>query len=362
MDLINVRRSGRRKRRIVLAVWLAGLCGAAWAGQGAPAAPAFAPAYAPGPAARARTGPTLPVGKCINASNMLEAPREGAWGPPLADEDFAILKAAGFATVRIPVAWSSHAAHNPPYAIDPAFLRRVHEVVRLATDAGLNVILDMHGEDALMADPAAEADRFVGLWSQVAARFEDAPPSVWFDLLDEPHGALTATNLPAVLEPALAAVRATNPTRAVLIGGGDWGSLDGLLRLEAPDDPNVVPTFHYYEPFAFTHQGATWVEDPPPIGRSFGSAADKAQLDRNLERVRAYMQRTGRVPVMGEFGAQDDPRVPLAQRLLYYRTISAAFASIGVQGCAWGYRAGFHLREGRQWLPGALDALATTQP
>src|SRR4051794_36572937 len=52
--------------------------------------------YAPAPAARARSGIALPVGKCMNMANQLEAqPDEGSWGPKIIDDDFRILKAAG---------------------------------------------------------------------------------------------------------------------------------------------------------------------------------------------------------------------------------------------------------------------------
>jgi endoglucanase len=323
---------------------------------------ASVPTFTPGPRRVATNGPTLPVGKCINLSDMLDAPTEGAWGPPVSDEDARILRSAGFSTVRIPVNWSAHAQQESPYAIDPAFLERVRHVVDLMGRAGLNVILDLHAEAALMSDPMREQPRFIAIWDQIGRSFAAAPPSVWLELLNEPHGDLTATNLWALLAPALATVRGSNPTRPVLIDGPDWGSLKGLEALQLSDDPFLVPTFHYYEPFDFTHQGATWVEHPPAFGRSYGTLADIARLQQDLESVKAYMRRTGRAPVMGEFGAQDDPRVPLSQRLLYYRTISAAFASVGVQSCAWGYRQGFRLRSGDGWLPGALDALVAPAP
>lgn len=70
-----------------------------------------------------------------------------------------------------------------------------------------------------------------------------------------------------VFVPALAAVRATNPTRPVLIGGQDWGGINSLATLPMPDDPYVVPTFHYYDPLTITHQGSTFIPNPPPLGR-----------------------------------------------------------------------------------------------
>ena len=57
-------------------------------------------------AARDTASAALPVGTCINMGNMLEPEREGMWGgAPIAAEDFARIKAAGFETVRIPVRW-----------------------------------------------------------------------------------------------------------------------------------------------------------------------------------------------------------------------------------------------------------------
>ncbi|HEX5183210.1 MAG TPA: glycoside hydrolase family 5 protein, partial [Allosphingosinicella sp.] len=325
----------------------------------APMAPGFA--YTPGPAARARTGPALPVGKCINVSDALEAPAEGDWAPRIRDDDFRIIRAAGFRTVRIPVRWSAHAGETPPYAIDPVFLARVHHVVGLAIASGLNVILNVHHYAGLDEAPEANAPRFAALWRQIAASFARAPASVWFELDNEPHDKFTNANLLSVLEPALAAVRATNRTRPVLIGGENWSGIGSLATLPMPDDPYVVPTFHYYDPMAFTHQGAAWAAPhPPPIGRAYGSAADKAELDADLRKVRDYMARTGRVPILGEYGAQDDPRVPVEQRIRYYHAISTAFASIGVQSCAWGYRAGFKLRDGDHWVPGLVESIATT--
>ena len=318
--------------------------------------------YAPAPAAIPKVGPKLAIGKCVNMGNHLEPPTEGGWGGrAIADDDFRIIKAAGFDSIRLPVRWSTHAAAQAPYTIDPAFMARVKHLVGLAEAEGLGVVLNMHHYDELYVDPDAHAARFAGLWKQIAAEFRGAGPKVWFELINEPTNKLNDGNLLQILTPALAEVRATNPTRPVIIGGQNWSGVPSLATLQLPDDPYVVPTFHTYDPFAFTHQGATWVgANPPPVGRTFGTPEDYAELDANLKAVKAYMDRTGRVPFAGEYGAIDDPRVPLAERIKYYRTVSSAYASIGVQTCAWGYTNTFKLREGSHWLPGMVEAIQTT--
>lgn len=315
--------------------------------------------FAPGPAARPTTGVALPLGKCVNLANMLEAPSEGAWGRAFQDADATRIKQAGFATVRLPVRFSAHALGAPPYTIEPAFMARVHHVLDTNLAAGLNVILDMHDYEELFTDPSGHTTRFAELWRQVAEDFRGAPSNVWFELINEPHGQLKDSNLMAVLAPALAAVRASNPTRPVVIGGQNWSGIESLATVAFPNDPNIVATFHYYDPFEFTHQGAPWVNPVMPTGRKFGTAADDAQLNAALQKVTNFINRTGRVPFLGEYGAYDP--IPEGQRVSYYHTITSAFASIGIQSCAWGYTNTFNLwRDATGWDQQLLTAITTT--
>src|SRR4051794_30150252 len=100
---------------------------------GVAAAPKALRSYTPAPAAVPKTGPQLPIGKCVNMGNHLEPPTEGGWGGrAIADDDFAIIKAAGFDSIRLPVRWSSHAQASAPYTIDPVFMARVKHLVGLA--------------------------------------------------------------------------------------------------------------------------------------------------------------------------------------------------------------------------------------
>jgi endoglucanase len=180
---------------------------------------------------------------------------------------------------------------------------------------------------------------------------------LWFEIENEPHDKLTNANLVATLSPALAAIRKTNPDRPVVIGGEFWSGIDSLATLKLPDDPNVIPTFHYYEPFDFTHQGATWVTPTPPMGRVYGSDADVERLTRDVAKVRAYIQRTGKTPFMGEFGA--NAPIPTEQRVTYQRTVRTAFDTTGIGMCAWGYTSTFPLYDStkKAWVPGMRAAM-----
>jgi hypothetical protein len=89
-----------------------------------------------------------------------------------------------------------------------------------------------------------------------------APKSVLFELLNEPHGKLDADRWNALLAQILPVVRASNPQRTLVIGPTNWNSLSKLDSLKLPaSDRNILVTFHYYEPFRFTHQGAPWTDN-----------------------------------------------------------------------------------------------------
>ena len=340
--------------------WVGALASLAACSSGGDAVAQSSP-FTPAPAAVATTGATLRLGKCVNVSNMLEAPREGDWGRAIAADDFTQIAAQGFATVRLPVRFSNHAATTAPYAIEPAFMDRVEQVVDSARAAGLRVILDLHHyEDPqgnVFTDPAGQAARFAALWKQIGERFRTKDANVWFELLNEPHGTLTHANLRAVLDPALREVRLTNPTRPVVIGGESWSGINSLATLPLPDDAYLVATFHYYDPFAFTHQGAPWITPVMPTGVLFPSGTDAADLAANVQKARDFIARTGRPLFLGEFGAYEG--IPLAQRVTYYATVHDAFAAAGVDSCAWAYTNTMPLRDPASgaWITQLLDAI-----
>ena len=312
-------------------------------------------------AAAEQTSAALPVGTCINMGNMLEPESEGAWGgAKIVAEDFERIRAAGFETVRIPVRWHNKSLEEAPYTVDPEWMDRVQTVVDQALAADLNVILNSHHFDPIYEDPLAVAEWHGAVWAQIADRFEGYPEdTLWFELENEPHENFDHSNLLETLTPALEAVRAKHPTRAVIIGGENWSGIDSLASLPLPSDPNIHPTFHYYDPFAFTHQGASWVApDIPPPGRTFPSDGDRAQLARDVEKVRAYMKRTGKTPFMGETGAYDK-HIPTPARAEYHRTVREAFEPTGIGICVWAYANTFPFwdRESGKWLPGMRAAM-----
>jgi len=199
------------------------------------------------------------LARTVNFGNMLEAPREGDWGISLEERFFQLSKQGGFSAIRLPIRWNAHADLNAPYTVDPAFFARIDWAVQQATSRGLSLILDFHNYDELMDQPPQNRERFLGIWKQVAERYKSASSKVFFEVLNEPNGALEPF-WNDYQKQAIAVIRKSNPTRALIVGPTGWNSPWKLSSLELPDDKNLIVTFHNYEPFRFTHQGAEWVD------------------------------------------------------------------------------------------------------
>src|SRR5262249_46526132 len=102
-------------------------------------------------------------------------------------------------------------------------------------------------------------DRFLALWKQIAEHYKSAPDGVAFELLNEPKDKATTTVLNPIYAQAIALIRKSNPKRTLFVGPGKWNQASELVNLRLPDDDdNLIVTVHSYDPFYFTHQGATW--------------------------------------------------------------------------------------------------------
>jgi endoglucanase len=118
----------------------------------------------------------------------------------------------------------------------------------------------MHAYDQLATDATGERDRFVSLWTQIAARYKSRPDTVAFELLNEPYSQLD-TKWNDVLIPAIEAIRISNPRRLLIVDTVFWADPTRLTALKLPDDANIMTAIHLYEPKLFSFQGMSWIGD-----------------------------------------------------------------------------------------------------
>jgi endoglucanase len=287
------------------------------------------------------------LGRGMNMGNMLEAPSEGEWGVRLDHSYFKIIKDAGFQSVRIPIKWSTRTAPTAPYTIDPAFMKRVDQAIDAALRQKLRVVVNIHHYDEMNTHPERELPRLKAMWEQIGSRLRRRPATVYFEMINEPHGAFSSAKWNEYLPQVLAIIRKTNPTRPVIVGGANWNNWAALRELKLPSDPNLIATFHFYDPFQFTHQGAEWVAGAEKWAdiRWTGSAEDLRPIQSALDQVAAWSKANRRPVYVGEFGAYS--KADKASRVIWTRTMVREFEARGFSWAYWEFASGFGA-----WDPG----------
>jgi endoglucanase len=158
---------------------------------------------------------------------------------------------------------------------------------------------------------------------------------------------------------ALAVIRKTNPARAVIIGSTNWNGIDALPLLDLPDDPHVIVTFHYYQPFEFTHQGAEWNSRSEPwLGTEWPEdPLDPRLIELDFERAANWAEQQGVPLLLGEFGAYR--RADIDSRVRWTTHVARAAEAQGFAWAYWEFGSGFgaYDRAEGAWRSGLLGAL-----
>ncbi|SDL64780.1 endoglucanase [Catalinimonas alkaloidigena] len=291
-------------------------------------------------------------------------------------QDFEQIQRLGCDVIRLPINLHYMTSGAPDYTVDPLFYTFLDQVVDWSEELNLHLILDNH-----TFDPAANTDPNVGavlkkVWTQVAAHYQDSEAHLYYEVLNEPHGIADATwNM--IQQEVVATIRTVDTTHTIIVGPAEWNSFHNLDEMPVYEDDNLIYTFHFYDPFLFTHQGATWgspsmvdltgmpfpydADRMPPLPASLrgtwveGAYGNYAQ-DATVAQVKSLLDlvvqfRTERqVPVFcGEFGVYI-PNSPPADRVLWYDTVRSYLEAQGIAWTIWDYHGGFGLFE-----PGGND-------
>jgi len=286
---------------------------------------------------------------------------------------FADIAAAGFKTVRIPINFGAWASIKAPFRWEnPQALNTADQFVKWALTNNLNAIVDLHHvEFDGSIDGAATTERVVWLWSEIARRYKNTnPEKVFFELRNEPHD-IKAEDWRRQAEEIIKAVRAIAPNHTLIVGFHDWNSRQAMIDSRPFADPNIIYTFHYYDPFVFTHQGATWsakglpeltnvpfpargeeIKVPDTAKGTWVEAQIKSyQTDSKPEKMFADLKAAkdwslkNNVPIfLGEFGSFG--KLPtLEDRCRHAEAVYSALGKLNIPNAWWEWDGGFNMFE-----------------
>jgi endoglucanase len=227
----------------------------------------------PGPA----IDPGTFLSRGINLSNWFNDYSDPAqFGTHFQAAHFQQIKSLGFQYVRLPVGCTILYHSGDPAQLNAGALLKVDDAVKKITDAGLAVVINIHPnlasfDDQVASSHAAQQD-LATYWKAVAEHFKGySATQVIFEVYNEPHVtsvngvALAADWWLPVQENCIRAIRSVTLAHVIIAGGMEWNSLNGLTRMTPYPFDRIVYNFHFYDPFLFTHQGATWTGWDPVL-------------------------------------------------------------------------------------------------
>jgi len=180
--------------------------------------------------------------------------------------DLRLLKQLGFTYVRLPLDPTVLLNEAQPGALDPTYTPYFDTAISRILAAKLAVIVDVHPPDSVKQQMATDESFVTTLVQFVAALAQHLsvrdPDRVFLEVVNEPQLADTArwANMQARM---IQAIRSVAPVMTLITEATPYASIDSLRQTTPVADANVVYTFHFYDPIIFTHQGASWVLNPP---------------------------------------------------------------------------------------------------
>jgi len=241
------------------------------------------------------------MGLGINLGNRVDLYEQAA--REVNEEFFNQYKERGFENVRIPVYWGSRTGKSAPFTIDADFLDSVEQMVDWSLDRGMVTILNTHHEKWLddVSAFGSQLPRLEAIWTQLAARFASKDQKLLFEVFNEAH-VMNAAQLNTMNAAILPIMRATNPTRIVMIQGLKFGNPSWIISnpttLNIPDDPQIMLEIHNYDPFNYA--------GGKPSKHSWGSASDHAALVKWTDEIDEWSKAKGLPIYYGEFGCTND--------------------------------------------------------
>lgn len=311
-----------------------------------------------------------------NVTNWLEQDRFTGF---TYDESFVQkLAAAGFRSLRLPIDMDLYVSATTGTGDSLAItvsddLWQVLDAFDTWTQAhGLSLTIDYHQYGTLpeVANPDS-VQTAVLLWGEVAAHFSKNPrEDLFFELMNEPELSFGGTDPTqaewgAIAERMVTAIRAQDTAHSIIFGDVQWYGIDKLVSRDPLSDANVIYAFHDYEPFIFTHQGASWANlgaahdlpypyDPARWSQYYSALGFNPSMESwLLSSLKSYYRDGSRaairnhivsakrwavthnVPVIcNEFGAYDGTS-ELADRARYYSDIVGVFQELQIPWQQW---------------------------
>jgi endoglucanase len=299
---------------------------------------------------------------------------------PIKASDFQLLKHLGFKTIRLPVAFEHFQSEGRSMQKVTGY---VDGLLKLCSLYGFKLIICYHSGDLNDDNYIAETQRVMGIWQKLTEKYRhQSPEKLFFDIFNEPPH-MNPDHWKNIANDVIAAIRKIDRNRTLIVGASNYNSIYELSRTMPLNDLNIIYTFHFYEPFFFTHQGAEWIGDQvattgvpfpydgahfPPLNPKAKGTAGEAHYnmypkDGNEQSIKGKLQIVKdwatkyNVPLLcGEYGVYNK-YADLDSRCRYIKATRQTLKTLKISAILWDYNTNFSIFEGKPSLANLPDCM-----
>jgi endoglucanase len=298
----------------------------------------------------------------------------------LTNADLLLLKKLGFKSIRLPVAFEYY---ENEHIADEQIFSRLDNIIKRCHLYGFKLIIDYHNGNFNENNSLVETKSITNLWLKLVKRYKRvSDDDLFFEIYNEPPHISPQIWKDAAYN-IVTAIRKIDVWRTLIVGASNYNSIYELSRFARLADENIIYTFHFYEPFLFTHQGAEWVgAQESTVGVPFPYNAEKFPIinpnakntdgeknydeypiDGNEQSVLDKLQIVKSwgdkydVPLLcGEYGVYNK-YADLESRCRYIKAVRQALKALKIPGLLWAYNGNFSIFNGEPSLANLPDCM-----
>lgn len=288
------------------------------------------------------------------------------------EDDVRRISEWGFDHVRIPID-EEQMFHEDGSKDEEAFVL-LHNALDLCGKYGLRAVVDLHilrshhfnaAVKPLFTERKAQ-EAFYECWRQISGELKGyGVDMVAYELMNEPV-ADDPEDWNKIVRECHSVIRSLEKDRVIIIGSNMWQSFNTASQLSLPEgDPNIILSFHYYNPMLLSHYQASWMDlrdytgpvhypgevvtegefaqltgrNSEIAGNMVGQVYGKERFAAEFVEVLEVAQRNGIKVYCGEYGCLSVPS-NAESRYRWLADMNAVFDSLGIARAVWCYREG----------------------
>ena len=261
----------------------------------------------------------------------------------------------------------------------------LHDALGWCAEFNLRAVVDLHilrshyfdaEEKPLFTDQKAQ-EQFYECWRKITGELNKySVDKVAYEPMNEPV-ADDPEVWNVIVNRCVEAIRALEPRRTIIMGSNRWQSFSTVKDLRLPEnDPNIMISFHYYDPFLLTHYKASWTnvrdivvpvhypgqliaDDDLEAAGNYETAGKRVYnidiIENDFMQVIEVANKHNLKIYCGEYGCVT--AAPEEDKIRWYMDLYTLFERYGIARANWDYKGSFGIIRRNEPQPAMTNAI-----